>query len=71
MRNILCYILSCAVNGTELEAERLKGVPPEEWQEVYLMGKVQGVTGLLFDKVKSFYLSLRLYIFLNYFFTAY
>ena len=53
MRNILYYILSCDVNGNELEADCLKGVTPEGWQEVYIMGKAQGVTGLLFDKVKS------------------
>ena len=53
MRNILYYILSCAVNNSELKAERLKGVTPQGWQEVYLMGRVQGVTALLFDKVKS------------------
>lgn len=53
MNNILYYILSCAINGTELEVERLKDVTPEGWQEVYLLGKAQGVTGLLFDKVKT------------------
>lgn len=53
MKNIVYYILSCAVNDTELEGERLMGVTPEGWQEVYLMGKEQGVTGLLFDKVKT------------------
>lgn len=53
MQKILYYILNCAVNGTELEAERLKGVMPGGWQDVYLMGKAQGVTGLLFEKIKS------------------
>lgn len=53
MKNTLYYILSCAVNGKELEVERLRNVTPEGWQEVYLIGKAQGVTGLLFDKVKS------------------
>lgn len=53
MRDILYYILNCAVNGKELEEDRLKDVTSEGWQEVYLMGKAQGVTGLLFDKVKS------------------
>ena len=53
MQNILYHILNCAVNGTELKEELLKNVTPEEWQEVYLMGKTQGVTGLLFDKVKT------------------
>ena len=53
MKQVLYYILSCAVSGKELEVERLKDVTPQGWQEVYLMGKAQGVTGLLFDKVKS------------------
>lgn len=52
MRNILYYILSCAINNSNLEVERLKGVTPEEWQEVYRLGKAQGVTGILFEKVK-------------------
>ena len=53
MKNTLYYILSCAVSGKELEVERLKDVTPQGWKDVYLMGKAQGVTGLLFDKVKS------------------
>lgn len=53
MKHKLYYILSCAVNGKELEVERLKDVTPEVWQEVYLMGKAQGVTGLLFEKIKT------------------
>lgn len=53
MTNILYYILSCAINGTELEVERLRGVSPSDWSEVYALGKAQGVTGLLFDKVKT------------------
>lgn len=52
MKRILYYILSCAVNNSDLEVEHLKGVRPEGWQEVYRLGKEQGVTGLLFDKVK-------------------
>lgn len=53
MQNILYYILSCAVNGTELEVGCMKGVTPGVWQEVYLTGKSQGVTGLLFEKIKT------------------
>lgn len=53
MKNILYYILGCAISGKNLEVERLKGVTPERWHEVYLMRKAQGVTALLFDKVKS------------------
>lgn len=53
MRNILYHILGCAVSGRNLEVERLKNVTPKEWHEVYLMGKAQGVTGLVFDKVKT------------------
>lgn len=53
MRNILYYILSRAVNNSELEVEYLKGVTPEGWQDVYRLGKAQGVTGLLFEKIKK------------------
>ena len=53
MKDILYYILGCAVSGRNLEVERLKDVTPEGWHEVYLMGKAQGVSGLLFDKIKS------------------
>lgn len=53
MRDILYYILGCAVSGRNLEVERLRDVTPEGWHEVYLMGKAQGVTALLFDKIKS------------------
>lgn len=53
MRNILYHILGCAVSGRNLELERLKDVAPEGWHEVYLIGKDQGVTALLFDKVKN------------------
>lgn len=53
MRDILYYILGCAISGRNLEVERLMDVTPEGWHEVYLMGKAQGVTALLFDKIKS------------------
>ena len=52
-KNIIYYILSCSVNRIELETERFWGVTAEIWQEVYLIGKAQGVTGLLFDKIKN------------------
>lgn len=50
-KNIIYYILSRSVNGSELEVERLSGVTAEKWYEVYLIGKVQGVTGLLFERI--------------------
>lgn len=53
MKDILYYILSSAVSDRNLEVERIKDVTPEGWHEVYLMGKAQGVTALLFDKIKS------------------
>lgn len=53
MKHKLYYILGCAISGMDMEVERLKGVTPERWHEVYLMGKAQGVTALLFDKIKS------------------
>ena len=49
----LYNILGCAISGKDLEAERLKDVTSEVWHEVYLMGKAQGVSGLLFDKIKT------------------
>jgi hypothetical protein len=47
MQNILYYILSCAVNGTELEVERLKGVTPGVWQEVYQGESTRGDGGVV------------------------
>ena len=47
------YILQCSVNNKELEFERLWGVSPSDWTEVYSLSKAQGVSGLLFDKIKS------------------
>lgn len=52
-QNLLYDILSCALNAKELEQERLKDVTIKGWQEAYLIGKSQGVSALLFDKIKS------------------
>lgn len=47
MQNILYYILSWAVNGAELEMERLRGVTPEVWQEVYQGESTRGDGGVV------------------------
>lgn len=51
MQNIFFYILSCVVTGEELEAERFEGMGDSGWEGLYRLGKEQGVTALLFEKI--------------------
>lgn len=53
LEKYIYYILSCSVNDKELEVEYLRGVSPSDWFDVYSLAKQQGVSGLLFDKIKS------------------
>ena len=53
VKKTILYILQCSVNNKELEFERLRGVSHSDWHEVYSLSKAQGVSGLLFDKIKS------------------
>lgn len=37
----------------ELKPKRLQGVSASDWYDLYSLAKAQGVSGLLFDKIKS------------------
>ena len=53
VKKTIFYILQCSVNNKELEFERLRGVSHSDWTEVYYLSKAQGISGLLFDKIKT------------------
>lgn len=52
MYRLLFDILRCVVNDDSIEQERLRGLSPTEWEELYRLGKRQGVTGVLFEKIQ-------------------
>ena len=45
-------ILSCVVNDTPIEAECIAPMSEADWQELYLLAKQQGVTAVVFEKIK-------------------
>ncbi len=49
----LFYILSCTVKGCELEAKRFADLTPVDWQELYSLATRQGVTAVIFDKLRT------------------
>lgn len=53
MTETLYYILACSISDKELEMERLRGITSSDWEEMYQLSKVQGVSGVLLDKIKS------------------
>ena len=52
MHKLFFYILNCVVNGAPVEDVRLQGLSPNDWQELYRLAKQQGVTAVLFEKIK-------------------
>ena len=52
MRNLLFTILNCVVNDVELSTERVEQLTEEQWYELYALAKQQGVTALVFEKIK-------------------
>ena len=52
MQKLFFYILKCVVNGASVEDDRLQGLSPNDWQELYRLAKQQGVTAVLFEKIK-------------------
>lgn len=53
MNSLLYYILGCTVNRTSVDALRLKDLTAEGWGELFLLGKKQGVTGVLFEQIQK------------------
>ena len=53
MKDILLYILNCYIHEKDVNISRLNGMEDKDWQKLYLIGKKQGVNGLVFDKIKS------------------
>lgn len=53
MYKILLYILQSVVNEAELHHEHLKSLSPSDWVTMRDIAKQQGVTALVFDKIKT------------------
>ena len=53
MYRLLFDILRSVVNDCSMEQERLHGLSPQDWEEVYRLAKRQGVTAVAFEKVKE------------------
>ena len=41
------------MNGNAIEHGQLRELSPTDWEELYQLGKRQGVTGVLFEKIQS------------------
>ncbi len=52
MQTILYYILNCVVNDTHLATSRLKGLSSEDWKALFEILRGQGVSAVVFDKIK-------------------
>ena len=52
MKALLCYILGHVINGDDLDVKRVRGLQEEQWCELYALAKQQGVTALVFEKIK-------------------
>lgn len=52
MKNLLCYVLDCVVNEQDVDAERIRGIRENEWKELYVLAKMQGVAAVVFEKIK-------------------
>lgn len=52
MRNLLFTILNCVVNDVELSIDCVAQLAEEQWHELYALAKQQGVTALVFEKIK-------------------
>lgn len=53
IQEILFHVLSCVVNDREVEAVRFEALTAPDWDELYKLSKEQGVTALVFDKIKA------------------
>lgn len=49
----LFYILRSVVNDSSIEQEHLRGLSPQDWGELYRLAKHQGVTAVVFEKIKA------------------
>lgn len=48
----LFYILSCVINKTAVSPEQFSGMSSEDWAQLYLLSKVQGVTAVVFEQIQ-------------------
>ena len=53
MYRLLFDILRCVVNDGSIEHDRLHGLSLQEWEDLYRQAKRQGVTAVIFEKIKS------------------
>lgn len=51
LNDMFFYVLSCVVTGSEVEAGMFDGMDAGSWKSLYRLGKEQGVTALLFEKI--------------------
>lgn len=52
MHDLFFEILCSVVNDTALVHDHWRGLSPKDWEELCRLGKRQGVTGVLFEKVQ-------------------
>lgn len=51
-RQLLDFLRS-VVNDSSIEQEHLRGLSPQDWGELYRLAKRQGVTAVVFEKIKA------------------
>lgn len=52
MENLFYYILTCVVTDTDIDTEALQGLSGEDWKLLFEMLRRQGVSAVVFDKVR-------------------